>query len=338
MERGETYMRGMSSLVASIIFIMLIIMASSAIFANSYFIQKKPGEISLIGETVKEVVDVTPGIQGIRIYNFGPNEVDISTAMLIEGVSGRVLKINSSVNLEIPPQEYIDISWDALGLPTPNIADSLILVTDNGKKFFFNPVYKLSTKVPVNILKLSGRDLDLFVFISGNVQGDGTNKPVVATNIGTPVNPTQIIINGTVIQLDFTKNIMPSTVVEYVKEFEYENHSGYGGPELEFETDTMTVYDPVLMSDEGSTNFIDLIYDYIQEQIDQGKGYPGGGATVGGYLNVTLVIQGVLADGTLFEYTGTFEIFFHVATPSRNIITLYLQPQGLAEEIETETH
>ncbi len=333
MERGEIYMRGLSSLVASIIFVMLVIMATSAIFVNSYFTQKKPGEVSLIGETVKEVVDVTPGIQGLRIYNFGPHEVEISTAMLIEGVSGRVLKLNSSVNLKIPPQEYIEVTWDMLGLPVPNIADSLILVTDKGKKFFFNPVYKLTTKVPVNILQLSGRDLDLFVFISGNIQSGGAN-PVITTNIGIPVNPTQIIINGTPIELDFTRNILPSTVVQYVDEFEIEDRPGRGGPEIEFETTSLTVYNPVFMSDSGANDFIQFIYDYIQEQINQGKGYPGGGATVGGYLNVTLVIQGVLADGTLFEYTGTFDLFFHVATPSGNIITLYLQPSGMAQEIE----
>ena len=334
MGRGEIYMRGLSSLVASIIFIMLVIMATSAIFVNSYFTQKKPGEVSLIGETVKESVDVTPGIQGLRIYNFGPHDVVISTAMLIEGTSGKVLKLNSSVGIKVPSQEYVEVSWDMLGLPTPNIADSLILVTSNGKKFFFNPVYKLTTKVPVNILKLSGRDLDLFVFISGNIQGDNANNPVIATNIGIPVNPTQIIINGTPIELDFTRNILPSTVVEYVSEYEYEDRPGLGGPQIEYETSTLTVYEPVFMSNDGADVFIQLIYDYIQEQISRGNGNPGGGATVGGYLNLTLVIQGVLADGTLFEYTGTFDLFFHIATPSGNIITLYLQPTGLAEEVE----
>ena len=345
-------MKGMSSLIASIVFIMLIVLASSAIYANSYLVQRNPNEVKTISKTLKAILDITPGIDGIRIYNFGPDDAEISVAMLIDGVDGSVIKVNSSMDLTVPSQEYVDVDWDDIGFPTPNIDDSIILVTDTGKKFEFSPVYKMTTLSPVNILKLSGRDIDLFVFIdeeseeSGAINGD----IVIVSNIGIPVNPTEIIINGTKFQLDFTTELLPSTTVEYVSKLEIEREHGgmmgCGDTEYEIEeTTTATVSQPTFMTDEAKNSFIEWLINYITSVMEPHEdddhchdgGDDGEVEYENGYLTITLTIKGVLADGTLFEYTGQFDIIFHeieFENGSMEIEDFYLQPTGLVQIVE----
>jgi len=347
-------MKGMSSLIASIIFIMLIVLASSAIYANSYLVQRNPNEVKTISKTLKAILDITPGIDGIRIYNFGPDDAEISVAMLIDGVDGSVIKVNSSMDLTVPSQEYVDVDWDDIGFPTPNIDDSIILVTDTGKKFEFSPVYKMTTLSPVNILKLSGRDIDLFVFIDEGPEesGDLIGEVVIVSNIGIPVNPTEIIINGTKYQLDFTTELLPSTTVEYVSELKLEKKGGHMGGgecgETEYkieETTTITVSEPTFMTDDAKNSFVEWLVNYITSVMepheDDGCCHDDGGDSEleyeNGYLTITLTIKGVLADGTLFEYTGQFDIIFHeieFENGSMEIEDFYLQPTGLVQIIE----
>ncbi len=345
MEKGVIYMRGLSSLVASVIFIMLIVMATSAIYVNSYLAQKSPNVVSNIGETLKEAIDITPGIDGVRIYNFGPSESEISAILLIDGIDGSVIKVIPDTDITVPAQEYVDVTWDELGLPTPNIDDSIILVTDNGKKFNFGPIYKLTTLSPVNILQLSGRDIDLFAYVNSGAGGlDG--QIVFVSNIGIPVNPTEVIINGTEVPLDFTTNLLPSTTVDYVSLLKLEKEHGKGEcGEVEYdieETTTITVSEPTFMTDDGVTTFIDWLINYITTVMQPHEGHhdhDGDGEVEyeNGYLTITLTIKGVLADGTLFEYTGQFDIIFHeieFENGSMEIEDFYLQPTGLVQIVE----
>jgi hypothetical protein len=324
---------------------MLIVMATSAIYVTSYYSQYNPREIKAISETLKEMLDLTPGIDGVRIYNFGPDDAKIAVAMLVDGLDGSVIKINSSMSLTVPSQEYIDVEWDDIGLPTPNIDDSIILVTESGKKFVFSPVYKQSTKSPVSILKLSGRDIDLFIYING--EGSSENILVIASNIGLPVNPTYVEINGTKIDLDFSTSLPPSTTVKYVSELKLEDDECEHEEEeyIIEETSYMDVNDPAFISDSSEDTLVQWIINYITNNMEPHEcgdcKHEDEIEYEHGYLNVTITIKGVLADGRLFEYTGTFDIIFdeiEYKNGQLEVENLYIQPSGLVQITSGDEH
>jgi hypothetical protein len=331
-------MKGLSSLVAAIMFIFLILLSSITLYAYSFLSDTETQFVNNIGKGAKEELLITTGIIGFRIYNLGPSDVVVPMIMIVDS-TGVVVGICTSIEITIPSHESVVVYWSDLGLDAPPEGGKIIVSTKNGKVFGYR-VYKIprmnALRLYGNISLGAGQPLLPMIYIGGNINSGNLNG-VIGSNLDIPINPVEIYVNGTRIALDFSKGYVENTTVRYVESLEKENETEHGNSALVFEDikyGYMNVSNAVFFTDEGLRTLVNLVLDnYILNSTNVEPDDDSNSADVNVVGYVFLEIRGLLGDGTPFVYFGQFDVFIKVVSGgnSNNVMNFYLQPSGIVE-------